>query len=57
MKYTFDWLTDPNVFAVNRIAAHSDHKFYSTYEEFEAQKTSFIQNLVGACSRFLQRRF
>lgn len=45
MKYTFDWLTDPNVFAVNRIAAHSDHKFYSTYEEFEAQKTSFIQNL------------
>ncbi len=47
MKYTFDWLTDPNVFAVNRIAAHSDHKFYSTYEEFEAQKTSFIQNLDG----------
>ena len=23
MKYTLDWLTNPEVFAVNRIAAHS----------------------------------
>lgn len=28
MKYTLDWLVNPEVFAVNRIAAHSDHKFY-----------------------------
>ena len=26
MKYTLDWLTDPEVFAVNKIAAHSDHR-------------------------------
>lgn len=30
MKYTLDWLTDPEVFAVNRIAAHSDHRSMQT---------------------------
>lgn len=30
MKYTLDWLTDPEVFAVNKIAAHSDHRIYAT---------------------------
>ena len=29
MKYTLDWLTDPEVFAVNKIAAHSDHRIYA----------------------------
>ena len=29
MKPTLDWLTNPEVFAVNRIAAHSDHKFHN----------------------------
>lgn len=27
MKPTLDWLSDPEVFAVNRIAPHSDHKY------------------------------
>ena len=30
---TIDWLTDVNVFAVNRLPAHSDHKYYKTMEE------------------------
>ncbi|CAM4440360.1 glycoside hydrolase family 2 TIM barrel-domain containing protein [Paenibacillus tarimensis] len=32
-KPTLDWLTDVNVFAVNRLPAHSDHRYYSTLEE------------------------
>lgn len=30
---TIDWLTDLNVFAVNRVPAHSDHIYYATIEE------------------------
>ncbi|WP_223594416.1 glycoside hydrolase family 2 TIM barrel-domain containing protein [Neobacillus bataviensis] len=30
---SLDWLTDLNVFAVNRLPAHSDHYFYETMEE------------------------
>ncbi|MEH7254698.1 glycoside hydrolase family 2 TIM barrel-domain containing protein [Neobacillus niacini] len=30
-----DWLTDLNVFAVNRVPAHSDHVYYATMEEAE----------------------
>ncbi len=30
---SIDWLTDVNVFAVNRIPAHSDHTYYETLEE------------------------
>lgn len=28
-----DWLTDTEVFAVNRVQAHSDHKYYETFDE------------------------
>lgn len=27
-QFSQAWLTDPRVFAVNRLAAHSSHKFY-----------------------------
>lgn len=47
MKYTLEWLSDPEVFAVNRTAAHSDHKFYSSKSEKEKGRSSFIQNLNG----------
>ena len=47
MKYALDWLSDPEVFAVNRIAAHSDHKYYRNYYEMEEKNSSFIQNLNG----------
>jgi len=29
MEARLEWLTNPEVFAVNRVAAHSDHKFYN----------------------------
>ena len=47
MKYALDWLSDPEVFAVNRTAAHSDHKYYRNYYEMEEKNSSFIQNLNG----------
>ena len=36
MEAKLEWLEDPEVFAVNREAAHSDHRWYSSYEEKEA---------------------
>ncbi len=30
---SIDWLSDVNVFAVNRLPAHSDHTYYETVEE------------------------
>ena len=47
MKYTLDWLTNPEVFAVNRIAAHSDHRIYANHLEADADNSSLIQNLNG----------
>jgi len=32
---TLEWLSDPAVFAVNRVPAHSDHTYYRTREEAE----------------------
>lgn len=47
MKYTLDWLENPEVFAVNRIAAHSDHKIYANMNEADTDRSSLIQNLNG----------
>lgn len=47
MKYTLDWLTNPEVFAVNRIAAHSDHRIYANHLEADVDNSSLIQNLNG----------
>src|SRR5579875_72126 len=30
---TLSWLTDVHTFAVNRLPAHSDHRYYETVEE------------------------
>jgi len=30
---SLNWLTDPGVFAENRLSAHSDHVYYETMEE------------------------
>ncbi len=47
MKYTLDFLANPEVFAVNRIPAHSDHSFYASLTEADKDKSSLIQNLNG----------
>lgn len=41
------WLTDPTVFAVNRLDAHSDHVCYRTAEEAAARRSSLRQSLDG----------
>lgn len=41
------WLTDPTVFAVNRLDAHSDHVCYRTPEEAAAGRSSLRQSLDG----------
>ena len=47
MKYTLEYLANPEVFAVNRIEAHSDHKFYADINEADNNCSSLIQNLNG----------
>lgn len=44
---SIEWLSDTSVFAVNRVEAHSDHKYYLTKEEADAGEMKLIQNLNG----------
>lgn len=48
------WLSDPQVFAVNRLDAHSDHEYYENEEEMSTGDMSLRQSLNGtwqfACS-------
>ncbi|WP_462412930.1 beta-galactosidase, LacZ type [Neobacillus sp. Marseille-QA0830] len=45
---TIDWLTDVNVFAVNRVPAHSDHEYYESVEEAQSgAPMRFRQDLNG----------
>ena len=48
MTPELNWLTDPTVFAVNRLDAHSDHVGYKTEAEAETGLTSLRQSLDGA---------
>lgn len=41
------WLDDPEVFRVNVLPAHSDHRFYGTEEDFAERKNSLYQSLNG----------
>ena len=47
MKPTLDWLSNTEIFQVNRCKAHSDHKFFKSVNEFYANESSFVQNLNG----------
>lgn len=44
---TLEWLENPEVFAVNKISAHSDHKYYQTYTEEQTGKMRLRQSLNG----------
>lgn len=45
---SLDWLTDVEVFAVNRIPAHSDHQYYYTMEEARRKgEMNFRHSLNG----------
>ncbi|MCI8565943.1 MAG: beta-galactosidase [Lachnospiraceae bacterium] len=47
MNADLNWLTDPTIFQVNRLAAHSDHVCYASAEECEQGETSLRQSLDG----------
>lgn len=42
-----EWLEDPQVFAVNRLQAHSDHCYYESAEEAEFGEMRLRQSLNG----------
>lgn len=42
-----EWLEDPRIFAVNRLAAHSDHTYYETEEEALGKSMRMRQSLNG----------
>lgn len=46
-EFDYKWLSDPAVFAVNRRAAHSDHRFYASAKEAEEEKSSLVMPLNG----------
>lgn len=47
MRANLNWLTDPTVFRINRLDAHSDHVSYASAQEAAGQKTSLRQSLDG----------
>ena len=51
MQANLNWLTDPEVFRVNRLDAHSDHLCYATAHEMEQGTSSLYQSLDG-CWKF-----
>jgi len=47
MKAEMNWLDDPEVFRVNRLDAHSDHRFYKDMEDMKNESNSLMQSLNG----------
>lgn len=47
MRADIGWLDNPEVFRVNRLDAHSDHRFYCSLEEMETKQNSLVQSLNG----------
>ena len=47
MKADIRWLDDPQIFRVNRLDAHSDHKFYENKEDCKNQNQRLKQSLNG----------
>ena len=47
MQANLNWLTDPTVFRVNRLDAHSDHICFANPKELAQGKTSLRQSLDG----------
>lgn len=47
MKHDLSWLQNPEVFEVNRMAPHSDHKYFTTMHDARANNCSFKKSLNG----------
>lgn len=47
MKADLAWLENPEIFRVNRLDAHSDHKWYENRADLEGENQRLIQSLNG----------
>lgn len=47
MEANIKWLDDPEVFRINQLPAHSDHRIYASKEEEERGISSLYQSLNG----------
>ncbi|MGO4545632.1 glycoside hydrolase family 2 TIM barrel-domain containing protein [Paenibacillus sp. 2TAB23] len=52
MKPNVSWLTDVSVFAVNRLPAHSDHRYYETLEEAEKEAPMALRHSLNGSWKF-----
>lgn len=50
MHADLNWLSNPTIFQVNRLDAHSDHVCYASEEEARLGHTSLRQSLDGLWS-------
>ncbi|WP_410511714.1 glycoside hydrolase family 2 TIM barrel-domain containing protein [Paenibacillus sp. BR2-3] len=49
---SIDWLEDLNVFAVNRLKAHSDHKYYQSMKEAEKGGAMALRHSLNGSWKF-----
>ncbi len=47
MQASIEWLDDPEVFRVNQLPAHSDHRFFLNEVEYQKRESSLEQSLNG----------
>jgi len=47
MQADMKWLDNPEMFRVNQIDAHSDHRYYETYQDLETGNETLTQSLNG----------
>lgn len=55
MQAEITWLDDPEVYRVNQLPAHSDHRFYADEEECRQGNSSFSQSLNGMWQFFFSK--
>ncbi len=46
-RFTVSWLSDPEIFRVNALPAHSDHEFFASRKEMEENWSSLVRSLDG----------
>lgn len=46
-NFNLDWLENPKKFSINRIEAHSDHKYYQSIEDLNNDRNALKKSLNG----------
>ncbi len=55
MNADIKWLDNPEVFRVNQLPAHSDHSYYTNYEDLEQKDNKLTQSLNGQWEFYFSR--